>query len=252
MPSKKKSTSKRHTAAPRTATKKSTSASAAKSVAQPAQPAIIAQSTMPAAETIKVEESVTATASHPAASVDTIPAPTASTTEADSSAQMLMPSSTTQALIQSLNDPSADVACDAAIALGKAGEASAVEPLIAVMENADGFYHAVVRAAAATSLGQLGDTRAVPVLIASIRDWMAETSAETVRALALLGDTRAIEPLVGVVRNADGFYLSFVRRAAVLGLARLGGPEALQALREVVENYDEDPIIRQAAHEAIG
>ncbi len=154
-------------------------------------------------------------------------------------------------MVNSLRDSSADAASEAAAALGGTGDRSAVKPLIDVITNADGFFHPVVRAAAATSLGKLGDKKAVPALIAGIRDEMAEASAESIRALAAIADPRAVSPLVDVVRNADGYYLSFVRRAAVQALVKLGGPEATAALRVVAENYDEDPIIRQVAVDAL-
>lgn len=61
----------------------------------------------------------------------------------------------------------------------------------------------------------------------------------------------APSPLVEVVRNAEGFYLSFVRRAAVMALVKLGGPEATTMLRVVADNFDEDPVIRQVAVDAL-
>jgi HEAT repeat protein len=155
------------------------------------------------------------------------------------------------AQLNALRNSSADIAREAAIELGRLRDASAVEPLIEVLFNTDGYYHSVVRAAAAESLGQLGDTRAVDALIYAIRDPMAEASAEAVRALATLNDRRAVSPLIDIVRNSWGFFLPIVRRAAVLALAKLGGPEATAELREVAANNGEDPIIRQAAQQAI-
>lgn len=154
-------------------------------------------------------------------------------------------------LISALRDPSADVARDAAVALGRAGDTAAIEPLIAVIVNPDNYYHSVVRAAAAESLGMLGDPRAVEPLIVASRDTMAEASAEAVRALAILGDRRAVSPLIDIVRNSYGFFLPIVRRAAVLALAKLGGPEATAELKAVSMNTDEDQVIRQAATRAI-
>jgi len=155
-------------------------------------------------------------------------------------------------LIAALRDSSADVAREAAISLGTCGDASAVEPLIAVLKNTDGYFHSVVRAGAAQSLGQLADRRAVEPLVGAIHDSMAEASAEAVRALAQLKDPRAIEPLVEVVRNSGGFFLPVVRRAAVLALAKLGGPAAAEELAAVAANSDEDPIIRKAAQDSAG
>jgi HEAT repeat protein len=80
---------------------------------------------------------------------------------------------------------------------------------------------------------------------------MAEASAEAVRALATLNDSRAISPLIDVVRNSWGFFLPIVRRAAVLALAKIGGPDATAELRAVAGDQNEDAVVRQAAIEAI-
>jgi hypothetical protein len=156
-----------------------------------------------------------------------------------------------QSLIQALRDPSADVARDAAVELGRAKDRSAVGALIEVISNNDDFYHNVVRAAAAEALGQLGDVSAVEPLLVLSRDTMAEASAEAVRALAQLNDQRAVGPLIDIVQNSYGFFLPIVRRAAVIALAKLGGPAANAELKAVSANTNEDPVIRQAATTAI-
>jgi HEAT repeat protein len=153
-------------------------------------------------------------------------------------------------LLAALRGSDADAARDAAASLGATGNASAVEPLIEVLNNSDGYFHSVVRAAAASSLAQLRDARAVEPLLNAIHDPMAETSAEAVRALATLGDRRAVAPLIDVLRNSDGFFLSIVRRAAVFALAKLGGEPALSELRAVASNDSEDSVIRQDARQA--
>lgn len=142
----------------------------------------------------KTEVSPT-TDSNPAVSAVTMTAPADAVEKmpAEQSADSVMANTTpTAALVNSLRDTSADVASEAAAALGATGDHSAVKPLSDVIANADGYYHPVVRAAAATSLGKLGDTKAVPALIAGIRDEMAEASAESIRALAAIGDARAV------------------------------------------------------------
>ena len=85
------------------------------------------------------------------------------------------------ALIAALQNSDADVARDAATSLGALGDRAAVEALIQVVSNADGYYHAVVRAAAAASLGRLGDRRAVDALLGAVNDSLAEPSAEAIR-----------------------------------------------------------------------
>lgn len=155
------------------------------------------------------------------------------------------------ALIAALRDNDADVAREAATSLGLLGSATAVDPLIAVVNNRDGFLHGVVRAAAAHSLGQLRDGRAVVALRDAISDPIAEVSAEAIRALVLLADPRSIPALLEVVRNERGFYLPSTRYAAILGLSKTSGEQAACELKFVASNQWEDATIRAAAIEAI-
>ncbi len=127
------------------------------------------------------------------------------------------------ALIAKLRDVDADAARDAAVTLGTLpANAESVSALIAVLLNADRYFHPVVRAAAAASLGKLRDPRAVDALLHATRDSMAETSDEAVKALGRLGDRRAILPLKAIVRNADSFYLANVRASAEASLKQIG------------------------------
>jgi len=154
------------------------------------------------------------------------------------------------ALIVTLNDDDADVARDAATSLGMLQNAAAVEPLIAVLNNRDGYFHSVVRIAAIHSLGQLRDLRAVVPLMNAIRDPIAEASAEAIRAMASLPDPRALPALLEVIRNEHGYFLAITRRAAILGLAQIGGEQAVCELHFVAANQWEDAVVRAAAIEA--
>jgi len=153
------------------------------------------------------------------------------------------------ALIATLEDDDADVAREAATSLGMLQNAAAVEPLIAVLNNRDGYFHGVVRIAAIHSLGQLRDLRAVVPLMNAIRDPIAEASAEAIRAVAALPDPRGLPALLEVVRNEHGFFLATTRRAAILGLARIGGEQATCELHFVAANQWEDAVVRAAAIE---
>jgi HEAT repeat protein len=204
----------------------------------PATPAVVSKSVTPAPTT-------------PAVAPAAIPAEQLKSPVVSCNTEEMEPTVSVQNLIQALRDANADVARDAAIELGSTKDRSAVQPLIEVIANTDGYYHNVVRAAAAESLGRLGDVRAVEPLLVLSRDTMAEASAEAVRALALLNDQRAVSPLIDIVRNDYGFFLPIVRRAAVIALAKLGGAAAAAELKAVSSNTDEDPVIRQAATTAI-
>jgi HEAT repeat protein len=156
----------------------------------------------------------------------------------------------TAALIAALSDSDADVAREAAQSLGLLGNSAAVEPLIAVLNNCDGYFHVVARIAACHSLGQLRDLRAVEPLLNAIRDTSAEVSAEAIGALASVPDPRGLPALLEVVRNQHGFFLAATRHAAILGLARFGGEQAICELRFVASNQWEDAVVRAAAIEA--
>jgi HEAT repeat protein len=150
-------------------------------------------------------------------------------------------------LVAALNDCDADVAREAANSLGSLRSPDSVEPLIAVLNNREGYFHTIVRIAAARSLGELRDIRAVIPLLNAARDTIAEASAEAIRALASLSDPRAVPALLEVIRNEHGFFLATTRRAAVLGLAQLGGKQADCELRFIASNQWEEPTVRAAA-----
>ena len=155
------------------------------------------------------------------------------------------------ALVGVLGDADADFAREAATSLGLLANPAAVEPLVAVVKNRDGYFHNVVRLAAIHSLGQLADLRAVEPLIDAIKDPIAEVSAEAIRSLALLSDPRRIPALLEVVRNEQGFYVGATRQAAITGLAHVGGTQADCELRFVAANQWEDAAVRAVAFELI-
>jgi HEAT repeat protein len=154
-------------------------------------------------------------------------------------------------MLACLHDMDADIAREAATALGNSGNPAAVEPLIEIIQNTNGYFHSVVRSAAAAGLATLNDRRAVEALLNAVNDPITDPSTEAIRALAKLADPRAIAALVTVVRNETGFFAGSVRRAAVLGLAQLGGETAKSVLREVAADENEDTVIREEALEAI-
>ena len=214
----------------------------------------------PAAKTAVVPVAASAPVATPAVTATPIVAatpgvtsatPVAKSAHAETHSESSTPSPRAAELIAGLNDSSAENACEAALSLGDLKERTAVEPLMQVLANVDGFYHSVVRSAAACSLGQIADARAVPALLSGLHDAMAEASAESVRALASIGDVRAVGPLIEVVQNANGYFLPIVRRAAVLALHKLGGPAARAQLERTALNADEEPAVRQSAADAM-
>ena len=161
------------------------------------------------------------------------------------------------ALLKAAQDPSPDVRAAAVNALGDLQIRSAVPLLITLLEDPRDF----VSDAAAGALSVLGDPSAVPALIAKLKKeskaleppaagtggFIISTSTNsvpnelrqqefqreiaTVRALAALRDPRATDVL-----QACGLKSSeiSVQMAAALALGKIGGPQAAQALEEIL------------------
>jgi HEAT repeat protein len=221
-----KESKKRHTTTPPTT--KATTKKPTASVNKPTE-----------AKTPSVAETITKLSATPAVA-ETVTVPPTPTVDLDA----------LRRLTAELRNADADVAREAAVGLAGYQHEDAVDALVDVLTNTDGYYHSVVRSAAAASLGQIGDRRAIDALLSAVRDPMAEASAEAVRALADLGDDHAVESLVNVVRNVDGFYLPVVRLAAVHALARFNTEAAREQLQYVAQDNYEDPVIRNAASRA--
>jgi HEAT repeat protein len=150
-------------------------------------------------------------------------------------------------MLGELRNLDADVAREAATALGQTGNPAAVLPLIDVLRNTNGYFHSVVRSAAAAGLGQLKDARAFDVLIEAVNDPITDPSTEAIHALAALGDRKAVSKLIEVTTNANGFYAGSVRHAAVAALVKLGGEAATIELHRVAGDTEEENALRELA-----
>jgi len=87
-----------------------------------------------------------------------------------------------------LKDPSPNLRCAVAEALGKIRHADATEPLIQVLTHDDAY---AVRVAAAQALGEIQDQRAIWVLVATLK-MRDESTAEQQQALAVLQEAARI------------------------------------------------------------
>ena len=142
---------------------------------------------------------------------------------------------------------------DAARILGKIG---AVEPLINALKNDD----SVVRNFAASALGRIGDARAVEPLIEALRAWSEKLflsgyrrpfiNTERVtaaRALGEIGDARAVQPLINDLEN--GFWAK-TRQTAAFALGKIGNARAVEPLIKALKDNDDD--VRFKAADALG
>ncbi len=136
-------------------------------------------------------------------------------------------------LIKALRDDNEDVCSSAAEALGQIGDARAVEPLINALRDNKRW----VRQHAADALGQIGDARAVEPLINALGDnerWVCQHAAE---ALGVIGDARAVEPLIGVLSSRS----LWPRKYATKALGMIGDKRAVEPFIELLgyKNSDE-------------
>jgi HEAT repeat protein len=104
---------------------------------------------------------------------------------------------------------------NAAMALGKVGDASAVEPLIQALD--DVTLPGTIRLAAVISLGEIGDVSAVKSLIQALDD--ADEGVRVIGAISLgkIGDKRAVNPLTQVLKDEN----SDLRKAAKEALEKI-------------------------------
>ena len=102
-----------------------------------------------------------------------------------------------------------------------------------------------IRAAAARSLGRIGDSRAVEPLIAVLGDARKEARRAAVEALSRIGSPRAVEPLIGALKDSD----PIVRQTAAGAVGKVGAP-AVEPLIGALA--DATAGVRQAAARALG
>jgi HEAT repeat protein len=125
----------------------------------------------------------------------------------------------------------------AAQILGDLGSPRAVGPLLACLTD----LNDQVRARAASSLGRLGDRRAVPELIRiMLGDPVPYVRIQVVRALGTLGDPRSLHHLIDALKDGEWW----VRIRVVEALEQLGD-QAVEPLFLALEDGDNE--VRQRA-----
>ena len=148
------------------------------------------------------------------------------------------------ALIETLGDANPAVRVAAVTSLGHLGDPRAIAALAkALREDTDPR----VREAAAYALGEIDDSRAVvPLLEALKSERIAAVREKIVHALGEIDDASAVSGIAAVVKDPS----ANVRREAVWALGELEDPAAVSALMTMVKDDDAD--VRQHTAEALG
>ena len=91
-----------------------------------------------------------------------------------------------------------------------------------------------LRSLAAKALGQIGDAHAVEPLVAALQDKDSDVRLKAAEALGRIGDAHAVEPLSAALRDEDRYWSRQynVQKAAAGVLKKICTPEALPALEQ--------------------
>ena len=143
--------------------------------------------------------------------------------------------------ISKLKDKNPDVRMRAAKALGRIGDARAVEPLIPALND----MHRDVRWNAVRALGMIGGTKAAEALTKALGDKYDPVRSKALEALVKIG-AEAVESLIKGLKDKS----ITVRYNSAAALGRIGSPKAKDALTEV-SNNDKSTSVRSIAKDAL-
>lgn len=131
------------------------------------------------------------------------------------------------------------VRAGAASALGQVGADQAYRLLLQLFKS--GNEDEYVRRCAAVGLGHLGDRRAFDPLLAALEDADVPLRHSLAEAFGYLGDQRAIEPLIKLLRDRR----SEVVLQAVQALGKLGDARAIPELTWL-QSHCEDHFLKDS------
>jgi HEAT repeat protein len=142
-------------------------------------------------------------------------------------------------LANELNSSDPGVRGSVARAMGLLGDKSAVQPLMARLDDMD----MLAGDRAAEAIGKIGDTSVEPVLMQSLNSNQEAVRARAAYALGLLKDQAAVDALAERLRTDQ----PVVANRAAEALANIGTPAAVQALTVPLA----DPELTPARHAAM-
>jgi len=128
---------------------------------------------------------------------------------------------TTAALAAALRDTSAEVAVEAAEALANHRGQGAILALQTALDNRDGYYSPITRAASVRSLGVHLPWEQATTIAAAVADVDPTVSLAAIAALADRDEASSTHALTAVLEDRAGFYVPLTRQAAARALLRL-------------------------------
>lgn len=144
-------------------------------------------------------------------------------------------------LLESLQDPRWYVVRDAAFVLGEFRAEEAIGPLARQLKHKD---HRV-RWEVVKALGLIGDPKAAEPLLVALQEKDRMTCQYAIAALGDLKEAKAAAPLIGIASKHKDREL---RKAAIMALGQVGGPEALRLL---VATLKRQSLFRRRAREKL-
>lgn len=150
----------------------------------------------------------------------------------------------TDALARALRDSCAEVAVAAVDALGGRGDPRAIDALLSVLANADGFFSPLTRTAAVLNLARLLPAGRLAPVLEAVHDLQAEVSIAAIAAVAQHAPQLAATTLLPIVHDNTGYHLPLVRLAAAHALERSGALPSARAA-ELLQS-ESDAAVRTA------
>ena len=150
------------------------------------------------------------------------------------------------ALLRALESDDDRLRARAAVSFGVRHDAEALDPLLAALERST--HSADARSAVYEALGRIGDARAVPVLVAALRDEpREELRGDAATALGAIGAPEGLPALLAALEND----IIPVQVRVIDALGAFQQPESLAALQRLVAD-PHDQALRIRAIRALG
>lgn len=131
-------------------------------------------------------------------------------------------------------------------ALGRIKDPLAVDPLIALLKNAN--EDPSIRMEAAEALGRIKDPRAVDPLILSLKDNDNSVREWAAKALGEIKDPRALEPMIFALKDKNYYFQQTAKKALeAMDPNWRNGEAAKQTVPEFINalKYDSDSTVRR-------